>query len=263
MNLFASRLRYYASSFVTLAAGVTNPFSVLLALATFRRPFLVELAGGLRFYARTFLDVWVVKETCLDGGYDACAPAPGMCRIVLDVGAGLGDFALHAARRWPEAIVYAFEPHPESFSLLERNLALNGATRVVAVRSALTGSGPPQAVLRDGSSASEHSTAAGAGPGISVPAATLARVFETYGLERCDFLKIDVEGGEFDILLGADDATLARVHALSIEWHEGEGRAHAALVDRLRACGFAVRLRPSPVHAHLGLLDATRGAGAA
>lgn len=260
MTGLASRLRYYASSLVTLAAGVRNPLAVLLALATGRKPFLLELANGLRFLVRGPLDVWIVKETCLDGEYDAWAPVPGACSVVFDVGAGLGDFAVHAARRWPEARVFSFEPHPETFSLLERNLALDGVTQVVAVRAALTGAGTAEAVLREGHSASERSTATGSGPGIAVPSTTLGRAFETHRIERCGFLKIDIEGAEFDVLLSADEATLGRVEALCLEWHEGPGRTIEALASHLSACGFAVRLRRSPVHAHLGLLDARRAA---
>lgn len=47
-------------------------------------------------------------------------------RCMLDVGANLGIHALRLALREPQATVHAFEPLPQSFEFLSRNIALNG-----------------------------------------------------------------------------------------------------------------------------------------
>ncbi len=34
------------------------------------KPFTIELRSGCRFRVRTLLDVWILKETCLDHQYE-------------------------------------------------------------------------------------------------------------------------------------------------------------------------------------------------
>jgi FkbM family methyltransferase len=62
---------------------------------------------------------------------------PGM--VFVDVGAHLGEFTLRAARIVGETgEVHAFEPSPENFDLLERNIAQNNLTNVHARFAALS-----------------------------------------------------------------------------------------------------------------------------
>lgn len=57
-------------------------------------------------------------QNVLDGEYDVPYRAP----IILDIGANIGSFALWAIERWPGCHVHCFEPLPDNFELLERNL---------------------------------------------------------------------------------------------------------------------------------------------
>jgi len=50
-------------------------------------------------------------------------------------------------------------------------------------------------------------------------ACTLRDVFEQNQMERCDILKMDVEGAEFGILYGAGDDLLKRIAAIYVECH--------------------------------------------
>ena len=76
------------------------------------------------------MDVWTVKETCLDRFYDLARLHPDDVRVVVDLGAGFGDFAIYAASRYPHSTVYAYEPSPVSFARLKANVRLNRADRV-------------------------------------------------------------------------------------------------------------------------------------
>jgi hypothetical protein len=55
--------------------------------------------------------------------------------------------------------------------------------------------------------------------------------------ERCDLLKIDCEGGEFDIFKAADDLSLRGVRRIVLEFHRVAGDPQE-LVDRLASAGF-------------------------
>jgi FkbM family methyltransferase len=50
---------------------------------------------------------------------------------------------------------------------------------------------------------------------------TLAELFESAHIAHCDYLKMDCEGGEYEILTAAPDSTLQRISRMVIEYHEG------------------------------------------
>ena len=255
-----AKWRYYARSVPTLVRGFTNWPVLLTAGAHAREPFTLHLRpSGLRFRARTRLDAWIIKETCLDREYEQASVPIQDGWTIVDVGAGLGDFAiLAAAGRW-RCRVYAFEPAPDAFALLRSNIELNGLTNVQAFPQAVAGSpGPVLLDPLDCEPARRRTHTANASKGaIVVTATTLADLFRDLAIETCDFLKIDCEGGEYDILLSAPSTTLAKLHHVCLEYHEGVspfGR------DDLRRFfqnhGFAVAVVPNPVHREIGLLHA-------
>ena len=75
----------------------------------------------------------------------------------------------------------------------------------------------------------------------------------------CDFLKVDCEGCEYDVLLNSDPDVLSRVKRISAETHSND-KAHTAeeLAAFLESNGFVVNCRENPVHEYLGFLYAER-----
>lgn len=253
--MIRSRLAYYAASLGTLARGVRN--WPLLPLLAARIPMTLVLADGLRFRTRTLLDMWVVKETCLDDAY-ACAAGVPAGGVVVDVGAGLGDFAIWSARYLRPRVVHAFEPHPGSFALLGRNLALNQMTNVHAHQVAL-GAASGDGGLVPAAEPTQSRTVAAGGAAVPTPMWSLADALDRCGVDVCDLMKVDIEGAEFALLLDAEPAVLSRIRHLRVEYHDGvEARTHHDLFRALTAAGFVVSQRPSPVHPHLGILIASR-----
>ena len=197
-------------------------------------------------------------ETCLERQYDVAVPVLRDDATVVDIGAGVGDFTVHVARRVPRGRVVAYEPDPGSYALLEANVAANRAGNVVPVCAAV-GGGADELLLHGASRAAERSTTVASGEGgMPGPATTLDRILGEPGIGRCDLLKIDCEGGEFDILLSASPSTLARIGHVVLEYHdEATAFRHGDLVRFLEKSGFSVRLRPDPLRGGFGLLDAT------
>jgi len=140
--------------------------------------------------------------------------------VVVDVGAYIGRYALVAARKGAKVI--AIEPDPANFSLLESNIRLNGLLNVTTLRVAVSNRGGTLPLyVAAGSSRSMSSletdwTKHTATPDIEVKCETLDRVVESLGLERIDWLKIDVEGHEVPVLEGARRA-LRKVDHLILE----------------------------------------------
>jgi FkbM family methyltransferase len=264
--MLLSRFKYYLTSLPTILKGIRN-WPLMLALLVGLPPQgdkVIMLRGsGLRYRVRTAMDVWVIKEICLDHDYErACVPLKDGWTII-DIGAGLGDFAIEAAARLPNCRIYAFEPFSESFGLLTDNLRMNAITNVRAFQVAVSDE-PGAATLRGHRfqpvlSATIPSPHPANLEPIQVPSMTLDQVLREHQLDVCDFLKIDCEGCEGAILHGSSDESLARIRNICLEYHDYlSPMPHAELADFLRRRDFQVTIHPNKVHRGLGLLSATR-----
>jgi FkbM family methyltransferase len=127
--------------------------------------------------------------------------------VVVDVGANFGLYALSAAiYARPMGRVFAFEPAPAAFALLARNIGQNHLTGAVTAKQAAVGVAPGRARLyveHDVSFSSLHRTQriSDEARALDVEVVSLDTALADVG--AIDLLKIDVEGGEADVLLGA------------------------------------------------------------
>jgi FkbM family methyltransferase len=125
--------------------------------------------------------------------------------VMFDVGAYVGQFSLVAAQLGYSR-VYAFEPTPSVFRQLQRNVTLNGCNNVTCVSTALSDHiGTMRFYTYPGSADQNslwplHPTMARS---FEVPVTTIDAVVSEQALERIDVIKIDVEGNELAVLLGA------------------------------------------------------------
>ncbi len=120
--------------------------------------------------------------------------------VVVDVGAHIGYFSLIAARRvGPVGKVYAFEPAPENYALLVKNIELNGYRNIMPVRYAVANyEGDATYFLHPDSVAhSLHAQTFGKPHGtIDVKVTTLDRFFAAQGWPPVHLVKLDIEGAE-------------------------------------------------------------------
>jgi len=171
--------------------------------------------------------------------------------IALDVGANLGWYSviLHRLSE-PGARIFAFEPDPENYRLLTKNLKLNNATRVTPLNIAL-GDNPGMAELHryKAANSGRHSLLTGntAGSTVRVPVDTLSNFWrcQNLGARRIRFLKMDVEGFEYYALRGAGDL-LGRCDCVQLEYSPdafvGAGLEPEAVIELLVAAGLSARV---------------------
>lgn len=242
----------------TIVAGFADPLFILWRLAVARRrPGIGRLRTGPSFEVRGALDLWIIKEVCLDGEYVHFSSPLPTTAVVVDVGAGLGEFAVDLGYRNPGHRIIAVEPAPDSFALLLRNLERNGLTNVVAVEAAIAAEAGALGIDLDIEPAMRRTEAWAATTGrTSVDAMTLEELFARHGIERCDLLKVDCEGAEEAILGKASPELLARVARIVVETHR-EGAA-IELAGRLHDLGFTANVVQSRAWRHLALIHAER-----
>lgn len=151
--------------------------------------------------------------------YDA-VPAALRGKTVVDAGANIGLFSLYAFALGAKK-VHAFEPVLETRALLEANLALNRAGSTVKVRPAALGARSGRAFINlnekgEGSAMLERfSGEVNEGVGYSVRRRVAVSALDGLRLGRVDFIKIDAEGAEREILLGASRLIKRHKPALS------------------------------------------------
>jgi FkbM family methyltransferase len=173
---------------------------------------------------------------------------------VVDVGANIGSYTEFLLSKFTKARCICIEPHPITFKSLESNLA----SRVTSVNCAL-GANASTLTLYDSANynGSEHATFYQAiisdlheqdAVSYQVPVKTLDDLAEELNLERIDFLKIDTEGHELEVLRGAKRLISAgAIGLLQIEFNEMNVVSRVFMRDILTLLpGYRVyRLLPS------------------
>ena len=195
-------------------------------------------------------DLAIVDEVWRQNAY-RYHPRPN--DIVVDVGAHKGIFSTWCAMHG--AFVHAYEPSKASFETMLINLRLNSVeTRVTARNMAIWSQACRLPLYHWPGDAGGNSLLEVRQDSEDVLCTTLEEAF-TY-VRWCDFLKVDTEGAEFEILGYASDSVLQRVGALAVEIHspalDPGGREHPVkftaytdekyerIVDRLRRNGFVL-----------------------
>lgn len=171
----------------------------------------------------------------------------------VDVGANIGYFTvLLGTLVGPEGRVLAFEPDPDNYALLERNIERNGlAGRVVPVRAAVTDAEGARTLYRDVRYHGAHSladanvAARSRRIAVEVPSVTLDSAVRGAGFDgRVGFLKIDVQGAEGLVLQGAARLLAQRKLIVLLElWPRGLSNCGSSL-DEVLDLLAAARLRP-------------------
>jgi FkbM family methyltransferase len=190
--------------------------------------------------------IWEPKETAfiqhfLHGGM-----------TFVDIGANLGYYTILASEMVSvSGRVFAFEPDPRNFKLLNRNVALNQCRNVVAENKAIS-DGPQEIQLyRSPSNFGDHRTYAVRADAlnqgnqrsrISVSATSLDDYFRE-APARIDFIKMDVQGAENAALLGMKRLLTEnqQVVLMTEYWPFGLSQAGASpshFLDEARQLGF-------------------------
>lgn len=163
---------------------------------------------------------------------------PGM--IAFDVGANIGYLALYLRHRiGASGELYCFEPEPENYAELETNLRRNRLDNCHAIQSAV---GAQEGSVTFTPGLNGFVAPEGA-PGISVPVVTLDQFIAQRSLPRVDFVKIDVEGFEVDVLTGMK-ATLSRPDK-PILYVEVHGRGEVYNGNPRRVCEILEEIYPN------------------
>jgi FkbM family methyltransferase len=240
-DLLSAEALQHARYIPRIALRVRNwPRFLITYMRLSERPATYRLRrGDTAILARSGIDVSTIAVIFIKEDYGATIGGG----TVVDIGANIGVFALFAAAE-PDTRVYAYEPVADTYRQLCENVALNGlGERVTTFNLGVTGASERREIHVSPHGSPFSSLYGGEGQTEEIECVGLDRVFEENAIERCDLLKLDCEGAEFEILFGAPDHVLARVDRICVEYHEQPGEPRfrrAALIEHLVARGFRV-----------------------
>lgn len=189
--------------------------------------------------------------------------APPEDGVVLDVGGHIGVFGVLATQYVPQGTVHILEPSSENFLLLARNVAASqGAENRLLAHQVALAAEDGQLRLHHAPGSVGHSLYALAEwegepfeprpseAGVAVPyedveVRTLASFLADISVSTVDFMKMNIEGAEYDVLLTSSDETLRAIRCMTVELHpENEGKAEL-VIERLQSLGFRTAFTPA------------------
>jgi FkbM family methyltransferase len=229
-------------------------------------PSQVEIArlAGLPRYVETTTDLMGFEATIPDGPsfipvwsalfqngiYDFSTNGPSP--RILDCGANVGLSCLFFKRRFPDSRITAFEPDPTIFAYLKDFVARAKLSGIELV---------PKGVWSSATNLSFYSEGSDSGR-ICCIGSQAAKVIEIqtvrlrdYLCEPIDFLKIDIEGAETEVLIDCADS-LQYVNRLFVEYHSfiAQPQTLDQILTVLRHAGFRIQIHPG-INAEKPFLD--------
>lgn len=135
--------------------------------------------------------------------------------LIIDCGSNIGLSIIYFKNCHPDAKVIGFEPDPQNFQLLKENLQSFSLNDVEIVNKAVWKASDMLAFSSFGNVGSKLAESAEVTGVVMVPAVALSPYLEA---EEVDFLKIDIEGAEFEVLESCK-AVLNNVKNIFIEYH--------------------------------------------
>lgn len=207
------------------------------------KPFKKINIDGYEFWVRgdnllsRLIDVYVILESVHKNAYFKNPFNFSEDVTVIDIGAHIGAFTVYAAHRAKGGRVYAFEPFLSNYKVLERNVLSHNASNVSLFNLALAGRNHERILYIDDFNSGGHSFIKKAKKGIPVNCLTLEEVLIENKISKCDFLKIDCEGAEYEILLNTPIEILKKIDQIALEYHSPEflGLDDKNIVDKLLA----------------------------
>jgi len=193
--------------------------------------FRVQINDPRNFYV-LYKDIFIRRIYHFDAGRSD--------PLILDCGSNIGVAILYFKHLYPEARIIGFEPDTRVFPYLERNIETNGLHGVSLVKAALSAEEGLVDFFSDGkygSGLAEQLATAGE-PGWLRSSVTSVRL-RNYLTEPVDFLKMNIEGAEYDVLKDSEEL-LNRVKEMVIEYHHLPGlpRTLHKILDILDRHGF-------------------------
>jgi len=220
MKLF-SVLKYYLTSIPTL---INNFNFWSFPVIFFKKPILIKTSKKINLYVTNLMDIWIIKELIIDQCYNKFRNIKKN-DVIIDVGASIGDFSILASKKEAKKI-YAIEMNKKLVEIMKKNIKLNNAKNIIVINKRIN---------------------------------SLNEIFSRYKIKKCDFLKIDCEGCEYQIFKRINKKNLNKIKYIAFEIHlfnKKMKKEFYKLKELLLKNKFKLKEIDNPVHEYLKFLFA-------
>lgn len=133
---------------------------------------------------------------------------------IIDCGANIGLSVLYFKSQYPDAVIHAFEPDAAAYEILVSNIKENGLKDVFTYNTAVWIEEGELSFEPDGSWGGHIGDGTNS-VSVTVKSQTLDNLLDN----RVDFLKMDIEGAESDVIMHSRGLIAKNVDKLFFEWH--------------------------------------------
>jgi len=152
--------------------------------------------------------------------------------VIFDCGANIGVSVLYFKALYPESTIIAFEPNPNLFALLKKNVQVNQLKDVYIHQVALNAKDEEISFFINenlGSFLSSKFQHRGGNNEIKVKAEQLSGFMNNFA--NIDLLKMDIEGAEYEVIQELNEKKLlGTVHKYIVEYHYFKDRDQGKIV---------------------------------
>ena len=151
--------------------------------------------------------------------------------VIIDVGAHIGLFSLYASQFCKTGSIYSFEPVKENYDLFLENVQMNSLKQIKPFNLAVSSSNS-DVTLYLNEDESGHSMFSESLKSITAKSISLQRIFDDNQIKNCNFLKLDCEGTEYEILEHLPISYFNKIEKIIIEYHMAD--THPELLSKLK-----------------------------
>ncbi|MFA6485838.1 MAG: FkbM family methyltransferase [Candidatus Magasanikbacteria bacterium] len=183
---------------------------------------------------------------------------------IFDIGAHAGFFSIYCRALNHQVEIVALEPEPDNVKIFKQHLKDNKIAGVKVISGALAGQTGDRWLrisidshnhaLTDSPTVSESAS-------IKVHAFSLRDFCKNEKVKKISLLKMDIEGGEYEVLENLTPSDYRLFKYAILEYHDSQRRNFRVLEKLLRENGFGVQIFPSKFDKNMGFIFASNKRG--
>ena len=182
--------------------------------------------------------IWVVKE------YDYPGFEINENDTIIDIGGHIGLFTLFCKQFTKAGKIFSFEPIKENYDIFLENIKMNGLQNIISHNVAVTKTeGNIPIYLSNDESG--HSVFEKDAKTVNVESISLKKIFDKNNINRCNLLKLDCEGSEYEIIESLPNDYFEKIDKIIIEYHfvEKYPILFKNLIKKLESIPFAIEIK--------------------
>ncbi len=162
-------------------------------------------------------------------------------KVIVDIGANLGVFAVYAACHSKDAVIFAYEPVKANYDLLVENIHANNLQdQITAFNLGIASDRETRSIFISTSTLHSMHESENTQSRISIDCISLNDVLTDNHLDHIDLLKLNCEGAEYEILYSTQRETFNQIREIRLEYHNEDSNRNngRALRQYLESVGY-------------------------